>query len=125
MHNIGTVSTYKMHNIGTVPMFKVHNVGTLKCMIFVLSWNLDCLAKMTARCISLLLESSRTHFLGQPSPIPSGMDCMDEECTVQNLPFEKLVFTNRISTWMWALLLFQLLLSKYSFLIPSSVPKLK
>ena len=29
MHNVGTVSTYKMHNVGTVPTFKMHNVGTL------------------------------------------------------------------------------------------------
>ena len=49
---------------------------------------------------------------------------MDKECTVQILPFEKLVFSTRISTGMWASLFFQFLLSKYNFLIPSSVPKL-
>ena len=49
MHNIGTVPTYKMHNIGTVPMFKMHNIGTPK--LFLLSLNLDCMAKINDRSL--------------------------------------------------------------------------
>ena len=50
---------------------------------------------MTAVCVRFLLESSRTHFLGLPSPIQSGINCLDMECTVQNLPFESVFLVPR------------------------------
>ena len=77
-------------------------------MIFVFNWNLECMAKyMTTVYVSFLLESSRTHFLGLPSPFQSGINYMNKECTVKILPFKKLVFSTRIPTGMQASLFFQ------------------
>ena len=87
------VPTFKMHSIGTVLecTMKRHQ----KFMIFVWSWNLDCMAKINDRLLHhfFFLESSRTHFLSLPSAIQSGINCMD-----QKVPFEKLVFSTGIST---------------------------
>ena len=53
--NVVTVPMNKMHNIGMVPTFKMHSIGTVlectmkrhqKFIIFVWSWNLDCMAKI-------------------------------------------------------------------------------
>ena len=54
----------------------------------------------------LLLELSRTHFQGLSSSNQSGINYIDKECTVQKVPFEKLIFSTQISTSMWALLFF-------------------
>ena len=126
MHNIGTIPTFRMHNIGTVPMFKIHNIGTPKIynLCLVLEFRLYSKNKWPLVALVFLLESSMTHFQGLAPPIQSGMNWMDKEYSVKKVPFEKLVFSTQISTGMWALLFFQFLLSKYNFLIPSSVPKL-
>ena len=96
MHNVGTVPTCKMHNVWTAPMFKMHNVGTVpmfknkKIVIFVQNWNLDCMAKTYDRCLCQLF------YLSHLGPIiQSSINCMDKKCTVQILPFKKLVFLPR------------------------------
>ena len=86
MHNIGTVPTFKMHNVGTVPMFKMHKVGTPNIYDLCLELEFGLYGKTkTTYCVSFLLESSRTYFL-------SGIHFMDDECTVQKVPFENLFF---------------------------------
>ena len=70
---------------------------------------------MTARCV-FLLESSRTRFLSLHSPIQSGINCTDNDCSKS--AFLKLVRSTQISTGMWDCLFFQF------YDPPSYVPKL-